>query len=173
MVTYGLCMPTGKYTPGGDDNSGLGMLTNEFGAGTTLFLDADKNWGLSVMAFHEIHPDKKDTDIQAGDVLTIEGGLGRSWYERPLSVRVAYYAQWKMTKDSIGSLDQIAPILPSELTLERSCVYGFGPEINFPILSRGSLVRLVTARYQWEFDNRSTLESETFNLFSIFHWVGG
>ena len=41
MVTYGIYFPTGKYSFGGDDNTGLGMWTHEFGAGTTIYFDPE------------------------------------------------------------------------------------------------------------------------------------
>ena len=103
-----------------------------------------------------------------GNILTVEGGLGRSWYEGALSAGVAYYAQWKLTEDTVGGLDASDPRLPSTLTLDRSRLFGVGPEITLPIVSKGNLIALITARYQWEFDARSTLEGETFNLFVNF-----
>ncbi len=120
------------------------------------------------MGYFEIHSEKDDSDIQVGNILTVEGGLGRSWYEGALSVGIAYYAQWKLTGDSIGGLSKIDPRLPSSLTLNRSRLYGLGPEVNIPIIIKGKLISIVTARYQWEFDARSTLEGETFNLFLNF-----
>lgn len=44
---YALYLPSGKYELGGDDNAGLGTLTNEFSAGSTLYLDAKKEWTFS------------------------------------------------------------------------------------------------------------------------------
>ena len=168
IVSYGLYMPTGKYTPGGDDNSGLGMWTHEFGAGTTLYLDAEKAWSLAAMAYYEIHSEKEGSDTRVGDILTIEGGMGRSWYEGAVSVGLAYYAQWKLTSDRIDGLDEIAPRLPSSLTPDRSRLFGAGPEVNFPIMIDGKPLCLVTARYQWEFGARSTFEGELFSLFFNF-----
>jgi len=168
MATYGIYFPTGKYSFGADDNTGLGMWTHEFGAGTTIFFDPEKKWHLSAMGYFEIHSEKEDTDIQVGNILTIEGGLGRSWYEGALSVGIAYYAQWKLTEDTIGGLDRIDPRLPPSVTLNRRRIYALGPEINIPIVIKDKLISIITARYQWEFGARSTLEGETFNLFFNF-----
>lgn len=120
------------------------------------------------MGYFEIHSEKENTDIQVGNILTIEGGLGRSWYEGALSVGIAYYAQWKLTEDTIGGPDKLDPRLPSSLTLNRSRLYALGPEINIPIVIKDKLISIVTARYQWEFGARSTFEGETFNLFLNF-----
>ena len=168
MVSYGLYLPTGKYSFGGDDNTGLGMWTHEFGAGTTIFFDPEKKWHFSVMGYFEIHSEKEDTDIEVGNILTVEGGLGRSWYEGALSVGIAYYAQWKLTEDTIEGLNRLDPRLPSSLTLNRSRLYALGPEVNIPIIIKDKLISIITARYQWEFGARSTLEGETFNLFINF-----
>lgn len=45
---------------------------------------------------------------------------------------------------------------------------GLGPEINLPIILNEKLICAITARYQWEFDARSTLEGEAFNLYFNF-----
>ncbi len=168
IASYGLYFPTGSYELGGDDNSGLGMWTHEFGAGTTLFFDPERKWHLSAMGYLELHTKKENTDIQVGNILTIEGGLGRSWYEGALSAGVAYYAQWKLSEDSIGGIDKLDPRLPSELTLDKSQLFGIGPELNLPIVINEKLISIITARYQWEMGARSTLEGQAFNLFVNF-----
>ncbi len=168
MATYGIYFPTCKYSFGADDNTGLGMWTHEFGAGTTIYFDPEKKWHFSAMGYFEIHSEKEDTDIQVGNILTIEGGLGRSWYEGALSVGIAYYAQWKLPEDTIGGLDRIDPRLPPSITLNRRRIFALGPEINIPIVIKDKLISIVTARYQWEFGARSTLEGQTFNLFLNF-----
>ena len=73
-VAYSFFVPTGKWEQGGSDNSGLGMWSHDFQFGTTVHLDDKRAWTTSVLATYEIHTHKKDTDIKAGDILTIEGG---------------------------------------------------------------------------------------------------
>jgi len=46
---YALYLPTGKYELGGDDNAGLGILTNEFSAGSTVYFDPKKEWNFSAL----------------------------------------------------------------------------------------------------------------------------
>ncbi len=168
MVTYGVYLPTGRYSADGDDNTGLGMWTHEFGAGTTLYFDKEKKWHISAMGYFEIHSEKEDSDIQVGNILTIEGGIGRSWYDGTLSAGLAYYGQWKLTSDSVGDLQSIDPRLPSSIDLNKSRLYGLGPEVNLPIILDEKLICAITVRYQWEFDARSTLEGEAFNLYLNF-----
>ncbi len=164
MLSYGMYIPTGKYGLGADDNSGLGMWTHEFGAGSTLYFDAERKWHISALGTFEFHTEKEDTNIQVGNVFTVEGGLGRSWYEGALSAGVAYYAQWKLNKDKLDDLDELDARLPSSISLKKSQLFGLGPEVNIPILAKQKLICVVTARYQWEFDAKSTLEGQTFNL---------
>lgn len=168
MASYGLYFPTGRYEFGADDNTGLGMWTHEFGAGTTVFFDPERKWHLSAMGYFELHTKKQDTDIQVGNILTIEGGLGRSWYEGALSLGVAYYAQWKLTEDTIGGLNELDPRLPSTLTLNPFRLFALGPELSVPIIVKERLISLIIFRYQWEFEARSTLEGQTFNFFVNF-----
>ena len=41
---YGFFAPTGRYTAGADDNTGLGMWGHELFAGSTVFFDQHKAW---------------------------------------------------------------------------------------------------------------------------------
>ncbi len=168
MVTYGVYLPTGKFSIDGDDNSGMGMWTHEFGAGTTLYFDKEKKWHISAMAYFEMHTEKEDTDITVGNILTIEGGIGRSWYDGVLSAGLVYYGQWKLTRDSVENIIRRDPSLPSSIDLPKSQLYGLGPEINLPVIVDEKLICAITVRYQWEFNARSTLEGEAFNLYFNF-----
>jgi hypothetical protein len=107
-VGWSLFFPTGKYELGGTDNSGLGMWSNDFQAGTTIHLDDKHEWSTSMLATYEIHSHKKDSDIKAGDILTLEGGTGKAFYKKvegtPIpqvtNFGLVYYAQFKVTSDS-------------------------------------------------------------------------
>src|SRR5262249_1362042 len=57
-ATWGFCAPTGKWKLGGTDNSGLGMWSNDFQAGTTLHLDDRHEWTTALLATYEIHSRK-------------------------------------------------------------------------------------------------------------------
>ena len=50
-VGYGIYMPTGKYEFGGDENTGMGMWTNELSAGTTIYFDKIKTINFSSIFF--------------------------------------------------------------------------------------------------------------------------
>jgi hypothetical protein len=170
----GLYAPTGRYEFGADGNVGLGMWSFELFGGTTLYLEEAKSWHFAATAFYETHTKKRDTDIKVGDLLTIEGGLGWSFLEGAASLGVAYFAQWKLTDDDLGSFDvdsQLGSLgLPplAELPLGEHRVYGFGPEITFPIATKKKLIALPNARYLWEMGARTSLEGNTFVISATF-----
>jgi hypothetical protein len=144
--------------PGGDSNHGLGMWSYEVFAGTTVYFDEARTWNLATLASFETHGKKDDTDIRVGDLLTLEGGLGKSFKDGMFNVGIAYYAQWKVSKDDLG-LD----FSDSDGALNhKHRVYGIGPEATLPIASKQALYGFLTLRYLWETGARSALEGNTF-----------
>ena len=96
-----LYAPTGRYEPGGSENIGKGMWTYEPFLGTTVYLDQKRTLSLAATAYWELHGDKKDTDVKVGQILTLQGGLGKSFLGGGLIVGAAYYGQWKLTEDQL------------------------------------------------------------------------
>ncbi|AWK03783.1 hypothetical protein HYN56_05900 [Flavobacterium crocinum] len=134
VFSYQMYIPTGKYELGGSDNSGLGMFMNEFSAGTTLFFNEKKTFHFSALAAYEINGKKKDTDIKTGDILSIEGGIGKTFYcmnaektapKGILNAGLIYYFQYKVSDDKIP--------VGSFLTLEpdKDHVSALGAEVNY------------------------------------------
>jgi hypothetical protein len=157
----GVFAPTGRYEAGADDNLGLGMWSFELFAGATFYLDQTRTWNFATTAFYEIHTEKKDSDIRVGDILTLEGGLGKSFMDGAMNAGIAYYAQWKTTDDDFGANSDL---LPPGFTTAKNRGFGLGPEINIPLASKSKLWGFLNARYFWESGNRSTVEGETFVL---------
>lgn len=154
MAGVGVYAPTGRYTVGADDNTGLGMWSFELSGGSTVFFDEAKTWSFAAMGFFETHTKKKDTDVKVGDILTVEGGAGKSFLGGSAKVGAAYFAQWKLSSDDLGLG------LPGELNKAKS--YGAGPEVVLPIPIKQKLVGMVTVRYLWDFGVRSTTQGNTF-----------
>lgn len=163
VAGLGIYAPVGKYEPGGSRNTGLGMWSFEPFVGTTVYLDEQKSWSFAATAFYEMHSEKEDTDIRVGDILTIEGGLGKAFMGGAVNVGAAYYAQWKITDDDLG----LDAHFPGGRGLAKHRVYGLGPEVTLPIAPKGDLFGFINARYFWEFGARSTLEGNTFVLTAI------
>jgi len=114
---YGLYIPMGKYQFGAKDNTGLGMWGHELSAGTTLFLNSKKTLNFSSGAFYETHSRKKDTTMKAGDIMTVEGGLAKTFFKKvqgsaelmQLNLGLVYYAQFKLTEDQLPAGSRISP----------------------------------------------------------------
>jgi hypothetical protein len=155
---YNLYLPTGRYSATGSNNSGLGQYGNEFFAGTTVYLDQKKLWSAAGTFALEFHTDKKGTNINVGDMATIQGGVGRTFYRKvsgPIpeifNVGLDYYAQFKVTGDSGSDI-------PPELRGFKDRVFGLGPEFNvfFP---KPRITVLI--RYQPEFGARVRTQGQT------------
>jgi hypothetical protein len=158
IAGLGLYAPTGRYDADADDNRGLGMWSYEAFAGTTLYFDEARSWHFAATAFFETHGEKEDSDIRVGDILTIEGGFGKSFMDGAASAGLAYYAQWKTSRDDFGDP------LPGGLRLGKHEVYAIGPELTLPLASKSKLYGFANLRYFWESGAKSTLEGETLLL---------
>lgn len=154
---FAVTAPTGRYELEANDNVGLGMWSYELFAGTTLFFDETKSWNLATTVFFETHGKKKGSAAKVGDILTLEGGLGKSFLGGGLNVGVAYYAQWKLTQDNLG----LAFEAPSGPLLGKHRVYGVGPDVTLPIATKSKLFALINARYFWETGARTTVEGKS------------
>jgi hypothetical protein len=158
IAGLGIYAPTGEWELAGDNNRGLGMWSYEVFGGSTVYFDAARSWHFSILAAYETHGKKEDTNIRVGDLLTLEGGLGKSFMDGVLAVGVTYYAQWKISEDDLG----LGFSLPAGPFSNKHRVFGFGPEVMLPIASKKKLFGFLTLRYLWETGARSTLEGNSF-----------
>jgi len=154
----GIYAPTGEYEADGDSNRGLGMWSYELLGGTTVYFDEARSWHFAAVGAYETHGKKDGTNIRVGDILTLEGGLGKSFMDGAANVGIAYYAQWKVSDDDFGQ----AFIPPGGPLLDRHRVYGIGPEITIPLASKKKLYGFLNLRYLWESGARTALEGNTF-----------
>jgi hypothetical protein len=166
LAGYNLYIPTGRFSSSGTNNTGLGIWGNEFTIGSTVYLDQKKTWNAAANFALEFHTDKKGTNINVGDLGTVEGGLGKTFYKKVsgpipmiMNVGVAGYAQFKVTGDS-GS--DIPPLLQGL----KDRVFALGPEFNIYV-PKPRLTFLV--RYEPEFAARNRTQGQTI-VFSI-AWV--
>jgi len=166
IAGYNLYIPTGRFSSGGTDNTGLGMWGNEFTIGTTVYLDQKKLWNVAATFALEFHTDKSGTNINVGDMGTVQGGVGRTFYKKVsgpvpmiMNFGVAGYAQFKVTGDSGSDI-------PPALRGYKDRVFGLGPEFKIYI-PKPRLSLLV--RYEPEFGVRLRTQGQTL-AFSI-GWV--
>ena len=69
-----------------------------------MYFDERRTLSLATTAYWEFHGSKKDTDIKVGQLLTLQGGVGKSFLGGGLVTGAAYYAQWKLTEDRLTEL---------------------------------------------------------------------
>lgn len=156
LVGTGLYLPTGRYEDGADDNTGLGMTSFEVFGGATTYLNAAKSITASALATWETHSKKEDSDTKVGRLMTLEGGLGRSFLKGAASAGLAYYAQWKLSGDEFG---RRVPTAIGELSKHR--VFALGPDLTLPVATKKKLIALVTVRALWEVTAHSTAQGRT------------
>lgn len=128
----------------------MGMWAYEPFVGTTLYLDDERSVSLATTAYWELHGDKEDSDTRVGQILSLEGGGGKSLLGGGLIIGAAYYAQWKLTEDRLGQF-----VLPGGRPIEldvrnKHKVFALGPDVTVPVASKTRLFALVNVRYFWE-----------------------
>ena len=172
---FGLYAPTGRYTAGASDNIGKGMWSYELSTGSTLYLDGGKTLSVATTAFWETHSAKSGTrtvrtpgntltDVKVGQVLTLEGGLGKSFLQGAATVGMAYYAQYKLTQDEFG----FAVTPASGAIVGKHRVWGVGPDVTVPFATRSKLIALVNVRYLWEAGARVKTQGNALFLTATF-----
>ncbi len=145
IAGYAFFAPTGRFSAGATDNTGLGMWSNEFSAGTTMYFDQERKWHAAGTGFYEIHTSKQDLDFRTGDVFTLEGGGGRAFLKGYANAGLAYVGQWKVTEDSGRD---VSPLVRGK----KGSMFALGPELNMPVSKRG-----VFLGFKYLFDTRSRL----------------
>jgi len=91
--------------------------------------------------------------VRVGDLLTIEGGVGKTVLKGGLNVGAAYYAQWKVTADSGSDLSPLLQRFGVENAKNRA--FGLGPEINLVV---PKLEGQLGVRALKEFGNRTATQ---------------
>jgi hypothetical protein len=147
------------------------MWSYEVSGGTTLYLDEGRSLSVATTAYWETHT-KKDgelrienatvTDVKVGQLLTLEGGVGKSFLHGAASVGLAYFAQWKLTSDQMSLSPSLLP--GSAPDLDKHRVFGFGPDVTIPIATKSRLIALVNARYFWETGAELKTQGQTLML---------
>ena len=175
IAGFAFFAPTGRHTAGASDNLGKGMWSYEVSGGTTLYLDRERSLSVAATAFWETHSRKDGevhvqtatiSNVQVGQLLTVEGGVGKSFLHGAASVGVAYYGQWKVTDDQMTvSASQLA--IP-----DKHRVWGIGPDVTIPIATKSRLISLVNVRYLWEGGARVKTQGQSLVITSTIP-VGG
>ena len=128
------------FAPTGVEASGQQMWVNEAIGGFTV--RPGKNFNLYTVAFYDFHHKKDDSDIKVGNILTLGGGIGRSFLHGAGNVGVAYSAQWKVTHDKGSDIPRLLPITNGR-------VFGVGPQLDVPVFAKGASLGILGFRYEW------------------------
>jgi hypothetical protein len=159
--------PTGRHEAGASDNLGKGMWSYEVSGGATAYLDRGRSLSVSTTVFWETHGKKEGevsiedvtlTDVKVGDLVTLEGGVAKSFLHGAAHVGMAYYAQWKVTADQFD----VAPGSAHVGIPEKHRVFGIGPDVTIPIATKTKLLSLVNVRYLWETGTQLKTQGRTF-----------
>ena len=149
-VHYAFYPPTGRYTPGAPNNTGLGMWCNELSARLTAFFDKDRNWHGSAALFYDINAKKEGLDWTTGNPFTFMGGLGRNYGSSGSLVSgwagIAGYGQWQVTSTTGAD----APLVARE---NKTTIYGIGPELT-------ALQGALTVRYFWQYGGKFSTQGQ-------------
>lgn len=137
------------FAPTGAGSAGFHQWVNEIDFGATLY-SPGKKWNASTMIYYDFNQPRNNADIKVGQILTLAGGIGRSFLKGAANAGVSYGAQWKTTHDSGSDI-------PSYLQINNGRVFGVGPEIDMPIFAKGLNVGLVSFRYQWAIGAKTQL----------------
>ena len=147
---YAFYPPTGRYTPGASNNTGLGMWCNELSARLTAYFDKDRNWHGSAALFYDINSKKEGLDWTTGNPFTFMGGLGRNFGSTSSLFSgwagIAGYGQWQVTSTTGADAPEVA-------RLNKSRIYGIGPELT---ILQGAL----TVRYFWQYGGKFTVQGQ-------------
>jgi hypothetical protein len=164
---YQIYFPTGEYEQGGSNNTGKGMWTQEPFVGTTVYFDKGRTVSFATTAYWEFHGEKKDTKAKVGQILTLEGGAGKSFLKGGVVVGAAYYAQWKLTEDRLGEIAPGGTTFPLNIPFKHK-VFAFGPDVTLPVASKSKLFALVNFRYLWETGAHAKTQGETLIVAATF-----
>ena len=120
---------------------------------TTVYFDEKKTWHASTNAYYNIRSHIKDTNRKAGQVLSLEGGAGKTICGGLCNVGVDYYTQWKVTNDSF-------PNVPAGF-INKHRYYGLGPEINGVIPINGKTMAIFKLAYFHELGDRVATQGQS------------
>ncbi len=153
---YQIYVPTGRYTDGASDNTGLGMWGQELGVGITTFFDAKKQTHAATMLTFNTQSKKEDSETKVGNQLNLEGGVGVDLLKGALTVGLDYYASFKVSSDRIDAFPNVA-------IQGRNRSFAIGPEVALPLAWKRTVYGFLTVRYFWETYARTTTQgSELF-----------
>ena len=161
LTGFTMFLPTGRYTDGADDNTGLGMWGWEPQLGATVYLNETKAYHASTLMTITAQSKKQDSDTKVGTSLNLEGGVGADFLKGGLTTGLVYYTSFKLADDRIDGI-------PGVLIRGKNKVFALGPEVSLALARRGTLYGFLKANYQWETYARTTTQGSEFMVMATF-----
>lgn len=160
LFGQGFFAPTGRFEVNSTSNTGFGMWSWESTLGATGYFDKTRTTNISTLASFQVQSHARGSDRRAGNVLTLEGGLGQTVAAIKGRLGAVYYAQWKT------SADQNYPLtFPFD---RRSRYIGLGVEATAGVVTK-SVTAVFTLRYYNELWNRVAPEGNSLFLIATLH----
>jgi hypothetical protein len=167
-----LWIPTGRYSLGANDNTGQGQWGFEPSLGATLWFDQGHHFNLSTQVYYDIYLPKRNatiqnTNVQTGNILTLEGGLGYQFLDGALNIGIPYTAQWKVTEDTLPP--GLGVVLPG-IQAAKAWSVGLGAEADL----FWSQTDGVTLRFLQTFAGANTSNGSSYFIFynHVFYFGG-
>lgn len=129
-------LPTGRYSDGADDNTGLGMWGWEPQLGVTLYLNEAKAYHASTLLTITAQSKKEDSDTKVGTALNLEGGVGADFLKGGLTTGLVYYASFKLAEDTIDGVPGISAARTRCSRSARKCRWRWRAAARFTDSSR-------------------------------------
>jgi hypothetical protein len=85
LAGFSMYVPTGRYTDGASDNTGLGMWGFEPLVGTTVYLDAQRRYHAATEVSFDFQSKKEDSETKVGNQMNLEGGVGADFLKGGLT----------------------------------------------------------------------------------------
>jgi hypothetical protein len=158
---YTMFVPTGRYTDGANNNTGLGMWGHELSVGTTIYLNDSRQWHAATLATFDFQSKKEDSETKVGNVMNLEGGLGADFLKGGLTAGLDYYASFKLTDDHIEGF-------PDILIRGKNKVLAVGPEVQLALAKGNTLYGFLKVNYQWEVYARTTTQGSALTILASF-----
>jgi hypothetical protein len=160
-VGYTIFAPTGRYSDGANNNTGLGMWGQELSVGTTVYLNDSRQWHAATLATFDVQSKKEDSETKVGNVMNLEGGLGGDFLKGGLTAGLDYYASFKLTDDQIDGF-------PDILIRGKNKVFAVGPEVQLALAKSNTLYGFLKVNYQWEVYARTTTQGSALTILATF-----
>lgn len=160
-VGYNLFVPTGRYTDGASDNTGLGMWGHELAVGTTVYLDEQKKYHAAALVSFDFQSKKEDSETKVGNAMNIEGGFGGDFLKGGLSAGLVYYWSGKLTQDHIDGF-------PDILIRGKNKVFALGPEVSLALARNNTVYGFLKVNYQWEVYARTNTRGSELTILATF-----